>query len=169
MSPHDSKSAPPDFTIRDAQDSDAGALLEMIRELAEYERLLSAVVATENGLRQSLFGAPPCAEALIAESGGSPVGFALFFSTFSTFVGRPGIYLEDIFVRPTFRRLGIGRALLQHIAALAVERKCGRMEWSVLDWNEPAIAFYRSLGAVPLSDWTTFRLDSEALRRVGKQ
>jgi GNAT superfamily N-acetyltransferase len=166
MSARDSQSVPGDFTIRAARESDAGALIAMIRELAEYERLLSAVVATEDSLRQSLFGELPCAEAIIAESGGRPAGFALYFSTFSTFVGRRGLYLEDLYVRPEFRRLGIGCALLRCVAAVAIERDCGRMEWSVLDWNEPAIEFYRSLGAVPLAEWTTFRLDAEALRRV---
>jgi GNAT superfamily N-acetyltransferase len=168
MNAHDSESTHREFSIRAAQARDTAALIEMIRELAEYERLLDAVVATADDLRQSLFGAHACAEALIAESGGGVAGFALFFSTFSTFVGRPGLYLEDLFVRPAFRRLGIGRALLQRIAAMAVLRNCGRLEWSVLNWNEPAIEFYRSLGAAPLSDWTTFRLDAEALRRVGE-
>jgi GNAT superfamily N-acetyltransferase len=162
----DDPSARSDFTIRPARESDAGALIEMIRELAEYERLLDAVVATEESLRQSLFGEHPCAAAIIAESDGGPAGFALYFSTFSTFVGRPGLCLEDLYVRPAFRSRGIGRALFRHVAAEAVERNCGRLEWSVLDWNEPAIAFYRRLGAVPMSDWTTFRLDAAALRRI---
>jgi GNAT superfamily N-acetyltransferase len=146
-----------EFTIRAAQSSDAGILLTLIRELAEYERLLDAVVATEDDLRRALFGEERCAEALIAESGGDAAGFALFFTTFSTFVGRPGIWLEDIYVRPAFRRHGIGLALFRQVAALAIERHCGRMEWSVLDWNEPAINFYRRLGATAMSDWTTFR------------
>jgi GNAT superfamily N-acetyltransferase len=159
-------SDPHDFKIRAALESDASILLALIRELAEYERLLDAVVATEDDLRQSLFGEQRGVEALIAESGGGAAGFAIFFTTFSTFVGRPGLWLEDLYVRPEFRKRGIGLALFRHVAALAVERNCGRMEWSVLDWNEPAIKFYRSLGAVPMSEWTTFRLDAAALRRV---
>lgn len=155
--------------IRSVRESDVGDLLAMIRELAEYERLSHAVVATEEHLRRALFGDPRFAEALLAEVEGTAAGFALYFSTFSTFVGRPGLWLEDLFVRPTFRRQGIGRTLFQRIAALAVERDCGRMEWAVLDWNQPAIDFYRRLGALPLSDWTTFRLDAEALNRIGNR
>ena len=166
MHANESYSSPGDFTIRSAQEADAGILLELIRELAEYERLLHAVVATEESLRQSLFGERRCAEALIAESDGGPAGFALFFPTFSTFVGRAGLWLEDLYVRPEFRRHGIGIALFRRVAEAAIERDCGRLEWTVLDWNEPAISFYRKLGAVPLSDWTTFRLDAAALRRI---
>ncbi len=153
-----------DFTIRAASEGDMAILLQLIRELAEYEQLLAAVVATEADLRAALFGPRPCAEALLAESGGQPAGFALFFTSFSTFVGRAGIYLEDIFVRPAFRRRGIGKALFQHVARLAVERSCGRLEWSVLDWNEPAIQFYRSMGATAMSEWTVFRLAGADLR-----
>ena len=166
MSPDDNPSESSDFTIRAARESDAGILLTLIRELAEYERLLDAVVSTEDDLLHSFFGEQRCAGALIAESSGSAAGFAIFFTTFSTFVGRPGLWLEDLYVRPEFRKRGIGLALFRQVAALAVERNCGRMEWAVLDWNEPAIKFYRSLGAVPMSDWTTFRLDDAALRRV---
>ena len=152
------KSAPGGVAIRPAVDSDTAILLHLIRDLAEYEQLLAAVVATEADLRAALFGPRPCAEAVLAECDGQPAGFALFFTSFSTFVGRPGIYLEDLFVRPAFRRRGIGRALFQHVARVAVERNCGRLEWSVLDWNEPAIQFYRSLGATAMSEWTVFRL-----------
>lgn len=166
MIPHDSLSDPGGFTIRAARESDAGILLALIRELAEYERLLDAVVSTEDDLLRSFFGEQRCAGALIAESGGIAAGFAIFFTTFSTFVGRPGLWLEDLYVRPEFRQRGIGVALFRQVAALAVERNCGRMEWSVLDWNEPAIKFYGSLGAVPMTEWTTFRLDAAALRRV---
>ncbi|HEX3997835.1 MAG TPA: GNAT family N-acetyltransferase [Pirellulales bacterium] len=154
--PHPPHVPPP--LIRPARETDVAHLLAMIRELADYERLLDAVVATEAGLRQALFGEPRSAEALLAEFDGEPAGFALYFQTFSTFVGRPGLWLEDLFVRPAFRRHGIGRALFDRLAAIAVERGYGRMEWTVLDWNASAIDFYRRLGAVPLSDWTTFRL-----------
>jgi GNAT superfamily N-acetyltransferase len=151
-------------SIRPVVESDTAVLLQLIRELAEFERLLDAAVATEADLRTALFGPRPCAEAILAECDGQSAGFALFFTSFSTFVGRPGIYLEDLFVRPAFRRRRIGKALFQHVARLAVERNCGRLEWSVLDWNELAIEFYRSLGAVALSDWTVFRLTDETLR-----
>jgi GNAT superfamily N-acetyltransferase len=153
--------------IRLARPDDAPLLLALIRGLAEYEKLSDQVTATAEDLRDTLFGARPAAEALIAELDGAPAGFALFFSNYSTFLAKPGIYLEDLFVKPEMRRRGVGRALFTHVARLAVERNCGRFEWSVLDWNEPAIAFYRSLGAVPLSDWTVFRLTGEALRRLG--
>ncbi len=154
------------FTIREARESDVGVLLAMIRELAEYERLSHAVVATEEHLRRALFGKPSFAEALLADADGIAAGFALYFLTFSTFVGKPGIWLEDLFVRPQFRRRGIGQALLQHVAAIARQRDCGRMEWAVLDWNQPAIDFYRRHGALPLDDWTTFRLDATALSKL---
>jgi GNAT superfamily N-acetyltransferase len=153
--------------IRLARPDDAPLLLALIRGLAEYEKLSDQVTATAEDLRDTLFGARPAAEALIAELDGAPAGFALFFSNYSTFLAKPGIYLEDLFVKPEMRRRGVGRALFTHVARLAVERNCGRFEWSVLDWNEPAIAFYGSLGAVPLSDWTVFRLTGEALRRLG--
>jgi len=153
--------------IRLARPDDAPLLLELIRGLAEYEKLSDQVSATAQDLRDTLFGARPAAEALIAELDGAPAGFALFFSNYSTFLAKPGIYLEDLFVKPELRRRGVGRALFTHMARLAVERNCGRFEWSVLDWNEPAIAFYKSLGAVALSDWTVFRLTGEALRRLG--
>jgi GNAT superfamily N-acetyltransferase len=154
--------------VRAATVADVPALLGLIRELAAYEKLADQVVATETDLHAALFGARPTAEAIVADGDGQPVGFALFFHNFSTFVGRPGIYLEDLFVRPGFRRRGIGKALFTEVARLAVERGCGRFEWSVLDWNAPAISFYRSAGALPLSGWTVFRLDGEALVRAAR-
>ncbi|HLQ46394.1 MAG TPA: GNAT family N-acetyltransferase [Planctomycetaceae bacterium] len=153
--------------IRAATVADVPAILGLIRELAEYERLLDMVVATEASLQRSLFGPRPFAEALIAEVAGEAVGFAVFFHNFSTFLGKPGVYLEDLFVRPAFRGRGLGKALLTRVARIAVERDCGRMEWSVLHWNEPAIRFYESLGARPLSDWTMYRLTGDTLRRLG--
>ena len=150
--------------IRNAVESDIPLILTLIRALAVYEKLEHKVVATEEVLRESLFGARPYAETIIAEDDdGKPVGFALFFHNFSTFIGRPGIYLEDLFVNPDARGNGYGKALLARLAAIAKERNCGRLEWSVLDWNEPSIKFYKSLGAVPLDDWTMFRVTGEAL------
>ena len=157
---------------------DVPLILGFIKELAEYERLAHEVVATEDGLRETLFGERPAAEVVIAraeagvgsgvgaEAGdveGEPVGFALYFTTYSTFLGRPGIYLEDLFVSPARRGRGVGRALLTHLARLAVERRCGRLEWAVLDWNEPAIGFYKRLGARPMDEWTVFRVMGEEL------
>ena len=152
--------------IRAATAADIPAILGLIRELAEYERLLEMVVATEASLLRSLFGPRPFAEALIAEVGGEAVGFALFFHNFSTFLGKPGVFLEDLFVRPAFRGRGLGKALLTRVAQIAISRDCGRMEWSVLNCNEPAIRFYESLGAQPLSDWTMYRLTGDTLRRL---
>ena len=152
--------------VRPAGQADVPLVLAMIRELAEYERLPHEAVATEELLREHLFGERPAADVLIAALDGQPVGFALFFQTFSTFLGRPGIYLEDVFVRPEFRGRGVGRALLRQVARRAVERNCGRLEWSVLDWNEPAIGFYKKLGAVPMSEWTTFRVTGSALEKL---
>jgi GNAT superfamily N-acetyltransferase len=153
--------------IRPARPADAPLLLQLIRGLAAYEKLSDQVTATEADLTETLFGPRPAAESVIAELDGAPAGFAIFFASYSTFLARPGIYLEDLFVQPELRRRGVGRALFTHVARLAVRRNCGRFEWSVLDWNAPAIAFYRSLGAVPLDDWTVFRLTGEALRRLG--
>jgi GNAT superfamily N-acetyltransferase len=150
-------------TQRFATAADVPVILALIRELAEYERLSHEVVADERLLRESLFGDCRVAEVLIAEESGEPLAFALFFHNFSTFLGRPGIYLEDIYVRPPARGRGIGRALLTLLARIAVERGCGRMEWSVLDWNEPAIGFYRKLGATAMDTWTVFRLTGSAL------
>ena len=142
-------------------------ILELIRGLAEYERMSDQVVATEVGLREALFGAQPSAEVIVAYADDRPAGFALFFHNFSTFLGRRGLYLEDLFVIPEFRRLGIGRRLLTELARIAVARGCGRFEWSVLDWNTPAIEFYKRLGARPLDDWTIFRVTGDALTRLG--
>jgi GNAT superfamily N-acetyltransferase len=152
--------------IRPATEDDVPIILSLIRELAAYERLSHEVVATEGLLRESLFGERRGAEVLIACCKGAPAGFALFFHSFSTFLGRPGIYLEDLYVKPKFRGRGIGRALLAHLARLAKERGCGRLEWSVLDWNEPAIKLYKSIGAVPMDEWTVYRLTGEALETL---
>ena len=153
----------PEIEIRAAGEDDIPLILALVKELAEYERLSHEVVATEGMLRDSVFGERRVAEVLIGYYGDDPAGFALFFHNFSTFLGRPGIYLEDLYVRPEFRGAGIGRALLVHLARLARERNCGRLEWSVLDWNEPAIGFYKSIGAVPMDDWRVYRLTGEAL------
>lgn len=149
----------PGLSLRAGVPADADLILELIRELAEFERLAHEVTADADGLRRHLFGRRPAAEVLMAEVEGSPAGFALFFATFSTFVGKPGIYLEDLFIRPAFRGRGIGRAVLTHLARLALARGCGRLEWSVLDWNRPAVAFYEGLGARPMADWTVYLVD----------
>ncbi|MBP6702794.1 MAG: GNAT family N-acetyltransferase [Vicinamibacteria bacterium] len=159
-------SATNDLSLSLATEQDLPQILTFIKALAEYERLADAVVATEEGLRESLFGARPYAECIIARFEGKPAGFALFFHNFSTFLGRPGIYLEDLFVNPELRGKGIGRALLQRLAQLALERHCGRLEWSVLDWNESAIGFYKSIGAVSLDEWTIFRLRGDGLKQL---
>ncbi len=150
-------------TIRPARPDDVATIASLIRELAVYERLEHEAKATPADLTRHLFGERPSAEVLMAEVDGSPVGFALFFSSFSTFRGQPGIYLEDIFVRPDHRGQGIGKALLASVAKVAVDRNCGRLEWSVLDWNAPSIAFYRAQGARPMDEWTAFRVDDQAL------
>ena len=152
--------------IRPAVEADLPLIHALIRELAEYEKLSHVVTATEARLRETLFGPRPAAEVLIASLDSTPVGFALFFQNFSTFLAQPGLYLEDLFVRPEVRGRGIGRALLSKLAAIAVERNYGRVEWAVLDWNEPAIKFYQSLGAKPMDDWTVFRLTGEEMRNV---
>jgi GNAT superfamily N-acetyltransferase len=153
--------------LRRAVRGDVPEILRLIRALAEYEKLAHEVVATEAALAATLFGERPAAEVLLAEEGGRAVGFALFFQNYSTFLARPGIYLEDLFVEPALRGKGIGKALLQAVARLTVERGCGRLEWAVLDWNEPAIGFYRGLGARPMADWTVMRLTGAALERLG--
>jgi GNAT superfamily N-acetyltransferase len=153
-------------TIRPAREEDTPTILAMIRELAEYERLADHVTATENDLHASLFGVHPIAEVVIAERDGKVAGYALFFHNYSTFHCKRGLYLEDLFVRPQFRRHGIGKLLLSHLAKLAVQRGCARFEWAVLDWNESAIRFYSSLGAVALADWTVFRVSGAALGRL---
>lgn len=147
-----------------AQASDVPVILRMIKALAEYEQLTHEVVATEDDLRQSLFGPRPAGEVVLAYSGETPVGFALFFHNFSTFLGRHGLYLEDLFVVPEWRGKGVGKQLLAHVAAIAESRRCGRMEWAVLDWNESAIAFYRSMGAHVLDEWRICRLTGPELR-----
>ena len=156
-----------DTRVREASEGDVPLLLTFIRELADYEKLSHEVVATEEGLRESLFAGRRYAEVLIAEHDGAPAGFALYFHNFSTFLGKPGIYLEDVYVRPEFRGTGIGRQLLVKLAHLALQRGCGRLEWSVLDWNEPSIGFYRQLGAVAMDDWTVYRVSDDALRKLG--
>jgi GNAT superfamily N-acetyltransferase len=152
--------------VRTAEPTDIPLLLGLIRDLAEYEKLLGDVEATEEALQRTLFPAnasAPAAHALIGEVDGAPAGFAVYFFNYSTFLAKPGLYLEDLFVLPASRGLGLGKALLLHLARVASELGCGRMEWSVLDWNQPSIEFYRRLGAVPLDDWTTFRLAGDAL------
>ncbi len=161
--------AQPVIVIRPAVATDAGLILAFVRELAEYEKLPHEVVTDEAGLAAQLFGERPHAEVLIAEVDGAPAGFALFFHNFSTFVGKPGLYLEDLFVRPTFRGLGLGKRLMLRLAQIAVERDCGRFEWSVLDWNTPAIDFYRRLGAVGMDAWTVQRVSGDALRVLATQ
>jgi GNAT superfamily N-acetyltransferase len=156
------------FEIRQATEADVPLILRFIRALAEYEKLSHKVVATEESLRRTLFGNPRFAEVILGYEGGEPVGFALFFHNYSTFLGRPGIYLEDLFVDPDRRGRGYGKALLAHLARLARDRDCGRLEWAVLDWNAPSIQFYKSLGAVPLDDWIIFRLTGEALERSAR-
>lgn len=155
--------------IKNAQENDIPLILTFIKELAFYEKLAHVVVATEEHLREHLFGTNPKAEVVLAYYEQVPVGFALFFHNFSTFVGRPGIYLEDLFVRETMRGKGIGKALLAHLAHVAIERNCGRFEWAVLDWNSPAIEFYKSLGAVPVDDWTIFRVSGDAMQHLARK
>ena len=150
-------------TIRSATADDVPLVLAFIRDLAAYEKLLSDVVATEESLRRTLFGGQPAGQVVIAEVAGQPAGFALYFFNYSTFLAQPGLYLEDLFVKPEFRGHGVGKALLLQLARIANARGCGRMEWAVLDWNEPAKGFYRRLGAVPLDDWRVMRLTGVAL------
>jgi GNAT superfamily N-acetyltransferase len=157
-----------DVQIHPATDADVPLILQLIKALADYERLGHEVVATEAMIRESLFGPAPHAQAVIARIGEDAVGFAIWFSTYSTFLARRGIYLEDLFVLPAWRGKGVGRALLRHLARTALERGCGRIEWSVLDWNETAIGFYRSLGARPMDEWTVYRLTGEAIDRLAE-
>lgn len=157
-----------DFIIRAAEEKDTLLILDFIKALAEYEKLLDQVTATEESLRESLF-VRKGAEVVIAEHKGVPAGFALFFHNFSTFQGVHGIYLEDLFVKPEFRGLGYGKVLLAYLASLAVERKCGRLVWNCLDWNEPSIRFYKSLGAEALNEWVPYRLSGEALENLARQ
>ena len=155
-----------DIDLQPATEADVPLMLQLIKALAEYERLGHEVVATEAMVRESFFGPAPHAQAVIARIGKDAVGLAIWFSTYSTFLSRPGIYLEDLFVLPEWRGKGIGRALLRHLARTAVEQGCGRIEWSVLDWNETAIRFYRSLGARPMDEWTVYRLTGDAINRL---
>ncbi len=152
--------------IRPATEADVELLVEFIRALAEYEKLLDEVVATEEIVLESLFGEQPSAEALIGEWEGEPVTFAIYFENFSTFMGRSGLYLEDLFVKSEYRKRGLGKLMLKHLAKIAVERGCPRFEWVALDWNEPAIKFYEGLGARQLSDWRYFRMSGEPLKRM---
>jgi GNAT superfamily N-acetyltransferase len=157
-----------ELTIRDATPDDLPTINRMIHGLAEYERLANECYATEEKLRRTLFGEPRYAECVIARLDAEPVGFALFFHNYSTFAARPGLYLEDLFVLPEKRGHGVGRALLRHLARVAVARDCARFEWAVLDWNEPAISFYKSLGARPMGDWTVMRVSGEALEQLAR-
>ena len=164
--PESTREQGPPVEIRAATEDDVPLILSFIRELAEYEKLSHEAVATEDVLRESLFGERTGAEVVICYLSGAPAGFALFFHNFSTFLGRPGLYLEDLYVKPEMRGLGVGRALLVHLAGLARERGCGRMEWSVLDWNEPAIKLYKGIGATPMDEWTVYRVTGEALEEL---
>jgi len=159
---------PDAISITPATPADVPTILAFIRELAEYEKLLDRVTATDQLLHETLFGARPYAEVLMARLDGSPVGYALFFHNYSTFLARPGVYLEDVYVRPAFRGRGVGKALLREVARVAQQRNCGRLEWSVLDWNKPSIDFYLSLGAKPLDDWTMYRMDEAAIAALAK-
>ncbi len=155
------------LTLRAAEERDLPVILTFIRELAAYENMLDQVVATEELLREWLFEKQK-AEVLLAEAEGEALGFALFFHNFSTFLGRAGLYLEDLYVRPAYRGRGVGKALLRALARIAVERGCGRLEWSCLDWNKPSIAFYLSLGARPMEGWTVYRLTGDTLRQLAE-
>jgi diamine N-acetyltransferase len=157
-----------DFTLRDAQPRDAGEIARLVRELADYEKLAHEACAGSDDFAAALFGKPTRAYAMIVEVNGAAVGFALWFYNFSTFLGRPGLYVEDVFVEPAHRGLGIGKAMFRAMAARAVAEGCGRMEWWVLDWNAPAIGFYRGMGAVAMSDWTVQRLTGAALHALAR-
>ena len=159
----------PEFSIRSSTAEDCELILGFIKELAEYEKLSHEVVATPETLRESLFGDKPYAEVLIAEYRDKPVGYALYFHNYSTFTGRPGIYLEDIYIQPHVRGMGFGKSLLSYLAKTAVDKDFTRVEWSVLDWNEPSIQFYRSIGAVPMDGWTVQRLDGSALGKFAEE
>ena len=158
----------PHFDIRAATKADVSIILSFIKKLADYERLSHEVVASEETLRETLFGRRRTAEVAIGYFKREPVGFVLYFHNYSTFLGRPGIYIEDLFVDEAFRRRGFGSALLRYVAGVANERRCGRLEWSVLDWNEPAINFYKKLGAVPMSEWTVFRVTGKELEKLAE-
>lgn len=160
------QSDPSGFSIRTANAADIPTILALIRELAEYEKLTHEVVASEDSLREALFGERRTAEVLLGEVDGSAIGYAVFFHNFSTFLGRPGIYLEDIYVKPECRGRGFGEAMFRRLGQIAVERRCDRLEWVVLDWNESAIGFYRKLGARPMDEWTVFRITGQPLRQL---
>ena len=162
-------SADRQFRIRSAQAGDAPLILNFIRELASYEKLAHEVSATERDIQDNLFGAHPRAECIIAAHAGAAIGFALYFHNFSTFLGKPGLYLEDLYVQPAFRGRGYGRKLLSHLAKLALNRGCGRFEWAVLDWNAPAIGFYQRLGAKLMTDWRINRLSGSALEKLASE
>jgi GNAT superfamily N-acetyltransferase len=153
--------------IEPAVPADVPMILQLIRELAQFEHLLDEVTATERRLHETLFGSRPAAEVIMARAGEDVAGFALYFHNYSTFLAKPGIYLEDLYVRQKFRGQGCGEKLLRHLASIAVARDCGRLEWSVLDWNQRAIDFYKALGAVPMNEWTIYRVTGEALTRLG--
>jgi GNAT superfamily N-acetyltransferase len=157
-----------DISITAATPQDVGLILDFIGKLAEYEHLSQEMHATEPLLQEHLFGPHPAAEAIIARVGSAAAGFALFFSTFSTFLAKPGLWLEDLFVLPEHRRLGVGKRLLRQVAQIAIDRGCGRLEWSVLDWNEPALELYRAMGAEPMSEWTTQRLSGDAITKLAR-
>jgi GNAT superfamily N-acetyltransferase len=159
---------PEDFGIRAAREADVPVVLSLIKQLAAYENLAHEVVATEQSLRETLFGGAPAAQVAIGYWQAKAVGFVLFFQNYSTFLGRPGLYIEDLFVQEEFRGRGFGGALFDYVARLAGESRCGRLEWSVLDWNRPAIDFYRKKGAVPMAEWTVYRLTGESLRRFSQ-
>ena len=161
--------APNKCTIRSATADDVIVILHLIRDLATYERAPDEVSATEDQLRDVLFGERPAAEVRLVFENETPVGFAVFFHNFSTWLGRPGLYLEDLFVKPAYRGKGYGRSLLVDLAKIARERGCGRMEWAVLDWNEPAIEFYRKLGAKPMNEWTVFRLTGDGIAKLARK
>jgi GNAT superfamily N-acetyltransferase len=167
--PEERVMATPGISIRSATPEDVPLILWFVRQLAEYEQLLEYVVATEDSLQKTLFGTMPAAEVLLAFEGETPLGFALFFHNYSTFLAQRGIYLEDLFVVPSARGRGVGRLLLAALARLAMERDCGRLEWAVLDWNAPAIGFYERLGAEPMEQWRIFRLSGDALAAVAAQ
>ena len=156
------------FTLHPARPEDVGEIVTFIRELAEYENLSHEMLATEREIREWLFGARPAAEVVIARVDNQPAGFALFFTSFSTFLGRPGMYLEDLFVRPEHRGIGIGKALLRHLADIACQRGYGRLEWAVLDWNEPAIGFYERMGAQAMAEWITYRVSGQSLQIMAR-
>jgi GNAT superfamily N-acetyltransferase len=169
MKPMERKTRIPEFVIRQASTSDVPFILSFIRQLAEYEELSHEVVATEEILRNSLFGKNPVAEVILGYYQNEPVAFALFFHNFSTFLGKPGLYIEDLFVKPEMRGKGFGKVMLSYLAKLAKQRKLGRLEWWVLDWNEPALKFYRSIGAQAMDEWTVQRLDGDALEKLAKK